>query len=224
MEIRSVSQYIEILSKHKNDASWVFRGQADDSWDLKPKIFRHPFNEYDEEYMLDVWIRKATKHVQNIPSTKLEWLALAQHNGLPTRLLDWSYNPLVALYFCCSSHHESDGEIFALRSRYDTIKNDTDPFKIEKADMYRASSFIERISSQEGLFTIHNEENHCLKETQEPFIGFERYEIPSLVKAVILDELNLLCVNEYTIYQDLESLSKNMIWQITEHDDRDFKG
>ncbi|OCH12134.1 FRG domain-containing protein [Aliivibrio sp. 1S128] len=224
MKIENVSQYVEIVSQYKNDSSWVYRGQAVESWDLKPKMFREQFEQYDENHMLDVWSRAAIKHLDKQPTSKLEWLALAQHNGLPTRLLDWSYNPLVALYFCCSSHHDSDGEVFALRSRHDSIENDLDPFEVKNVDMYRASSFIERISSQQGLFTIHHDISHCLKKDPKPFLGFNIYEIPKESKSSILDELHLLCINEYTIYQDLESLSKNMIWQITEHDDVSFKG
>ncbi|HGF5001517.1 TPA: FRG domain-containing protein [Vibrio parahaemolyticus] len=224
MKISNVSQFVEVISKYKNDSSWVFRGQAVDSWDLKPKVFREPFEQYDEEHMLDVWSRVAIKHLDKQPASRLEWLALAQHNGLPTRLLDWSYNPLVALYFCCSSHNDSDGEVFALRSRYDSIDNNLDPFKITEVDMYRASSFIERISSQQGLFTIHHDSKHCLKQDQKPFLSFDVYQVPASSKSLILDELHLLCINEYTIYQDLESLSKSMVWQITDHEDVSFKG
>lgn len=49
------------------------------------------------------------------PKTEFEWLFLAQHYGLPTRLLDWSTNPLVALYFAVEKDDELDGGVYAVR-------------------------------------------------------------------------------------------------------------
>jgi hypothetical protein len=44
--------------------------------------------------------------------TTYEWLTLMQHYGLPTRLLDWSSNLLVGLYFCCAEYKERDGALY----------------------------------------------------------------------------------------------------------------
>lgn len=46
------------------------------------------------------------------PKNDKEFLFLAQHYGLPTRLLDWTYNPLIALYFACCSNFDKDGIVY----------------------------------------------------------------------------------------------------------------
>ncbi|MBW8182913.1 FRG domain-containing protein [Shewanella nanhaiensis] len=52
-----------------------------------------------------------------IPTCEFEWLFLAQHYSLPTRLLDWSTNPLVALYFAVEKDDATDGGIYAVPER-----------------------------------------------------------------------------------------------------------
>lgn len=53
----------------------------------------------DEREALQRFKAAARPYLTAVPDSEWDWLALAQHNGLPTRLLDWTTNPLVALYF-----------------------------------------------------------------------------------------------------------------------------
>jgi hypothetical protein len=107
--IESLAQYIEFIGAQI--ASWrahdgdgilepVFRGQVDASWELIPGLLRGvPYLKQTEDRLLSEFQRGALPFLQRPPHGRLQWMALAQHHGLPTRLLDWSESALVALFF-----------------------------------------------------------------------------------------------------------------------------
>ena len=104
--VDSVANYLIRLEKYKNSDN-IYRGQNNCVWELKPKIFRDDFifkNKFNTLKEYEVWLleqfkRKALPYIKRIPENDWEWISLAQHYGLATRLLDWSSNPLVALFF-----------------------------------------------------------------------------------------------------------------------------
>src|SRR2546427_519519 len=77
---------------------WWFRGQSDATWLLVPKAGRHEYflpNDRDLGRFKS-WKDRAVAYLGSLPTDEWECLAIAQHHGLATRLLDWTYNPLVA--------------------------------------------------------------------------------------------------------------------------------
>ncbi|MGH1404357.1 MAG: FRG domain-containing protein [Alphaproteobacteria bacterium] len=100
-------------------ATW-FRGQPSYSHKLLPSIFRQGNNfgvSLNEQRMLNEFKRRYPDQSSNHKTT-YEWLTLMQHYGLPTRLLDWSSNLLVALYFCCISEENCDGALYVFDPTY----------------------------------------------------------------------------------------------------------
>jgi hypothetical protein len=99
----------------------VWRGHANINWKLQPEVFR-PTREgklYHEVTLLSYFMAHAESRYQRCPTGDdcLAWMMLARHYGLPTRLLDWSMSPLVALYFAVHpdpDNPSADGCLWAL--------------------------------------------------------------------------------------------------------------
>jgi hypothetical protein len=102
----------------------VWRGHAQLDWLLQAEVFRRPgasFGRYSENSLIRYFMAYAEARHARCPAQHdlLGWLTLARHYGLPTRLLDWSTSPLVALFFAVSDDKESsgvDGGLWALHA------------------------------------------------------------------------------------------------------------
>ena len=109
-EVTSVSGFIEkivLLNKEKEAGGEIFyRGHADESWKLLPSIFRTPPNRVEKEHLLFRDMVAHEPHRFSECKSALEFLVQMQHYELPTRLLDVTMNPLIALYFACQSRDD----------------------------------------------------------------------------------------------------------------------
>ena len=105
------------LGGHRR-SSYVFRGMANSGWPLKTSLERLGSPPDDvEQPALRAFGRYAPPGTFD-PGSEWERLAVAQHNGLPTRVLDWTVSPLVAVHFATaeSEHGDSDGVIWCVNA------------------------------------------------------------------------------------------------------------
>jgi hypothetical protein len=112
-------QHAEIASKGRSlTTTTIFRGVSNKAHELIPSIGRNTKEGTGgditalEFQLIDEFKRLCLPELKTIPQLEMEWFFIAQHYGLPTRLLDWSSNPMVALFFAVYGNNDADGVLY----------------------------------------------------------------------------------------------------------------
>lgn len=212
---------------------WIYRGQSDLNWKLKPKAGRDEFfNPELKEQRGDLpdkdirrfrlWCDSAVAFIHDLPENEFERLALAQHHGLATRLLDWTYNPLVALYFACRDNQDIDGRVFCYLPNLFIDTNKLFLKDISVTACYLPRPFHPRIHVQGGLFTYHSRPelelvrklaDDPVKKISKTEYDLENILIPKDFKSIILRELYEIGIDNSILFPDLEGLSEVINWE-----------
>lgn len=152
--------------------------------------------------------------------TDLDLLVLAQHFGLRTRLLDWTSNPLAALWFACADRDKGDVYLYALdyTNFQDKQVYEKPPFFHRKTRVFQPRLNNSRINAQHGWFTLHpfSTNTNCffpLDKNGEIKKSIYEYAIPEGKRQQFLIQLDRLGVSERTLFPDLQGLCRYLNWR-----------
>ena len=225
--IKSITEYVEYIGKNVKLDNVLFRGQREDK-PLLPKIarinLRDPILDAEKKMIRD-FKRRVLPYLPTIPSTDWDWLSIAQHHGMATRLLDWTLNPMAALWFAVRKPPlNEEGKlkcgviwIFVPKESDYVTATLKSPFRINRTMVFRPKHIAPRLVSQSGWFTAHK-----FIEIENKFIPLEanksysakltKLNIPPESFSDMRSELDRFNVNSSTQFPDIDGLCQHIEW------------
>jgi len=244
LQTHSLAEYFSIIEAQPAGGRHLFRGQANAAWPLVPSIYRtHSIfvgRPAEQNYESQEWVGihrffdEGLPYLPNLKRGPINDRILAQHFGVPTRLLDWTYDPLVALFFAVEDRRVSfDAAVFMLLPDGGNMN----PEHIRNANTYKAiaidpPAIDRRIPAQKSVFTWHP-----YGPPNEPFVpidqrpdmgnqvsngpghserGFAKITIPSAIRPLLRGQLMQMGIDRRNLFPGLDGvgafIADSAIW------------
>ena len=179
----------------------IYRGQKN-NYSLLPNICRKGESKsllINERALLTAFKKQAPRCLQVVPDTDIEWLVVAQHHGLHTRLLDWSSDPYVALWFAIQNADIlSKPEVWVMNPLKDDVitnKEKPRPFSGNRTKVFKSSFNLPRLNAQKGWFTVFKH----IESSSKGFVGLEKNQL-------MRKRISKVCIQFHNIKDILKQL------------------
>lgn len=236
-EIASLADFFAVFHSllEPNKVFW-FRGHSRMEYTLAPSALR--YSSVDERERALGLVSDMKRYLEMklarppAPNDELGWIQVAQHHGLPTRLLDWTQNAAVALFFTCCDSLDDDGVVVIINPI--ELNQQVDPRAPRIFDIHRDATIIEpcfalngrtnsrgkrtiainptwntdRIAMQQGAFTLHGSRRFALDRDQSSSL----LHVPILHehKESLLHELERVGIGEMFIFPEPEHVCSHL--------------
>jgi len=222
-EFVDLPQFLSFLANPKKSGQILYRGQSSDK-PLLPKIARaDPIKDTTvlEKMMLEELRRRGDVFLGANLIDDWDLMVHAQHFGMATRLLDWTSNPLVALWFSCQfAKSNQDSFVYVFNVEDEFLLNramDPDPFTRTATRVFKPKLNNSRIIAQNGWFTAHKRSQKigrfiALENIKDLKKSIIKISVPHTLHPLILIQLDILGINYQTMFPDMEGLCKHINW------------
>ena len=240
--------FMDLIQEWRSARNWCFRGQGNANWPLQSSLSRHiglskvvpAVWAGQEQRIRRIFERKSHLFMADVPEDdELEWLALMQHHGAPTRLLDFTWSPYVAAFFALE-HATEDVAVWALNlpllwdiyekkliNGVDVRSADPrDADKFSKYYLLNQHAFVwqgdpycmpQRVIAQSGTFLVSSHLGMTVEEiiASYPDAGelLIKFVLPKQVRAEAMATLYSMNITQATLFPGLDGLARSMAYE-----------